>query len=84
MKNGTRFSDIKKFSDKIFFDEHEYIYLYLPDKTEYRYKITSFAMINSNDPIYNCNGTYDFYMQSIKNQSFIKEKFQKNKLRYYC
>lgn len=77
MKNGTRFSDIKKFSDKIFFDEHEYIYLNLPDKTEYRYKITSFAMINSNDPIYNCNGTYDFYMQSIKNQSIHQREISK-------
>lgn len=77
MKNGTRFSDIKKFSDKTFFDEHEYIYLYLSDKTEYRYKIISFAIINSNDPIYNCNANYDFYMQSIKNRSIYQREVSK-------
>ncbi len=33
MKNGTMFADIHEFKDESFFEEHRYVYIYMPDKT---------------------------------------------------
>ena len=32
MKNGSMFHDLRYFSDQEFFDEHPYIYIYMPDR----------------------------------------------------
>ncbi len=43
MKNGTMFGNLKKFQDKDYFDGHERMYLYLPDRT-YTYSIIAASL----------------------------------------
>ena len=63
MKEGTMFTDLHKYTDKTFFDQNPYIYIYLPDRT-LKYQI--FAAVAFDDRY--ILGNYNFQ---------DKEDFQK-------
>ena len=52
--NGTMFSDLRKYKNTEFGNEHNIIYIYFPDDTVLHYKFVSFHVVNStNTNIYN-------------------------------
>lgn len=57
LKDGTMFSELKKFRDKEFFDDNPYIYIYLP---EGRLKYQIFAAVAFDDRY--ILGSYAFYL----------------------
>lgn len=67
MKNDSMFGELHDFSDREFFDENRYIYIYLPDRVNV-YEV--FAAYTTND--ININAIYDFSKRSHYEQ-YIKD-----------
>jgi sortase B len=65
--DGTMFADLQKFLDKKFFDDHEYIYIYMEDNALVYYVYAAFAR-NDNRLL----ETYDFTYASGC-QAFLDE-----------
>ncbi len=69
MKNGSMFADLHKYEDQDFFDNHPYVYIYLPDQT-IKYKI--FAAVAFDDRYlmdnYNFSDSGDFqkYLDELR------------------
>lgn len=55
MRNGSMFGTLKRFEDKIFFDQHETVYIYMPGK-QYTYQIVSASRGDNRDLL----GLYDY------------------------
>lgn len=51
MKRPQMFGELKRYSDHVFTKEHENLYLYLPDRTEF-YQICSMFVCEKNDGIF--------------------------------
>ena len=52
--NGTMFSDLKRFSSLDYFHSHQFIYILLPNGSQYKYKVVSFHTVKSTDKfVYN-------------------------------
>ena len=54
---GTMFHQLHKFEKQSFFDQHEYFYIYTPEKTQ-KYRIFS-AFVNSNEHLLGSHNFYD-------------------------
>ncbi len=55
MRNGSMFGSLKRFEEKMFFDQHETIYIYMPGKI-YTYQIVSASQGDNRDLL----GRYDY------------------------
>lgn len=64
MKNGSRFHDLRYYVEKEFYDEHNLVYIYLPNQTVNIYKIYSASIINASS---------DFYQKGIKYTKYIQK-----------
>lgn len=71
MKNGSRFHDLRYYVEKEFYDEHNLVYIYLPNGTVNVYKIYSASVINANSDFYQKGINYSKYIQ--KAQSSAKQ-----------
>lgn len=75
--NGRMFSQLKKYKDQNFYEQHKYIYIYYPDETIQKYKIVSFHSVNDgNAKIYNLNvDNYKDYKEYVNKNNKIKSTF---------
>lgn len=73
MRNGTMFKSLHKFENKGFFEQHRYIYIYLPDQV-LQYKI--FAAYTYSDR--HILKSFDFSDESVY-QSYINQIFNNTK-----
>lgn len=69
MKNGSMFANIKKFTDKDFFDKHPDIYIYLPDNSINVYSIYSTKIIDATSDYYLKDVDYSSYVQKAKSNA---------------
>lgn len=72
LKNGSRFHNIGKYVKKDFFDEHPYIYLYLPDGSLNVYKIYAISELSAYSELYHKDIDYQQYIQT-----FLENAIQK-------
>lgn len=66
MKNGSRFNNVKKFVNKDFFDEHPFVYIYLPDGSIHIYSIYVSRVLNAYSDLYVKDINYNQYVQTIQ------------------
>lgn len=52
MKNGSRFHDLRYFVEKDYFNEHQDIYIYLPDGSVYVYQAVASTVIAATSDLY--------------------------------
>lgn len=74
MKNGSRFNHVKKFVDKEFFDEHPYVYIYLPDGSINVYSIYASRILDAYSDLYQKDIKYKDYVQSIQKNAKQKRE----------
>lgn len=64
MRNGTRFHDLRYYVEKDFYNQHNLVYIYLPNHTVNVYKVYSANVINA---------TSDFYQKGIKYTQYVQK-----------
>lgn len=64
MRNGTRFHDLRYYVEKEFYNQHNLVYIYLPDHSVNVYKVYSANIINA---------TSDFYQKGIKYTQYVQK-----------
>lgn len=69
MRNGTRFHDLRYYVEKEFYDEHNLVYIYLPDNTVNVYKIYSANVINASSDFYQKGINYTSYVQNAQSSA---------------
>jgi sortase B len=74
MKNGSMFHDLHKFADEVFFEEHPYVYLYLPDRT-LQYQIFAAYRYDDRHIMY----SFDFTSDAVRT-AYLKEVFSTSQL----
>jgi sortase B len=74
MKNGSMFHDLHKFADEVFFKEHPYVYLYLPDRT-LQYQIFAAYRYDDRHIMY----SFDFTSDVVRT-AYLKEVFSTSQL----
>lgn len=65
MFNDTRFTQVKNFMNKDFFDENQYVYLYLPDGSINVYHIYAATIIDAYSDLYYRDIDYGQYTQAM-------------------
>lgn len=65
MKNGSRFHYVKYFLEKDFFEEHPYIYIYLPDGSIHVYQVYVSRILDAYSELYQKNIDYQTYTQTF-------------------
>lgn len=52
MNNGSMFGELNAYSERSFWEEYPYFYIYTPDGAETRYRIVASAIVNERSDIY--------------------------------
>ena len=71
MKNGSRFHDLRYFVEKDYFDEHQKIYIYLPDGSINVYQGVAAAIIDSRSDLYQKGIDYTEYISQVKSAASV-------------
>ena len=71
MKNGSRFHDLRYFVEKEYFDEHQNIYIYLPDGSINVYQAVASTIIEATSDLYQKGIDYSSYMNQVKSQASV-------------
>ena len=71
MKNGSRFHDLRYFVEKEYFNEHQDIYIYLPDGSINVYQGVASAVIDSRSDLYQKGIDYQKYMNQVKSEASV-------------
>ena len=71
MKNGSRFHDLRYFVEKDYFNEHQNIYIYLPDGSINIYQGVASAVIDSRSDLYQKGIDYQKYMNQVKSEASV-------------
>ena len=71
MKNGSRFHDLRYFVEKDYFNEHQDIYIYLPDGSVYVYQAVASTVIAATSDLYQKGIDYDSYMNQVKSEASV-------------
>jgi sortase B len=74
MKNGSMFHDLHKYADEVFFKEHPYVYVYLPDRT-LKYQIFAAHRYDDRHIMY----SFDFTSEAVRT-AYLKEIFDTSQL----
>lgn len=69
MRNGSRFHDLRYYIEKEFYDEHNLVYIYLPNQTINVYKVYSANIINANSNFYQKGIDYTKYIQEAQTKA---------------
>ncbi len=75
MNNSSMFSELAKYKKQSFADEHQMIYIYLPDNSCLKYKVVSFHKVDALS-----TGVYDTTVPD--KQNFISSMKSGNKLEW--
>lgn len=70
MKNGSMFHGLHEYADQTYFEEHPYVYLYLPDKT-LKYQIFAAYQYDDRHIMY----SFDFTSEAVK-KAYLKNIFE--------
>lgn len=73
LMNSKMFSDLRKYTNKKFFNQHNVVYIYLPNGEVREYKVISFHIVKSND-----TKIYNPYVENIND--YIDYALKNNKL----
>lgn len=73
LQSSGMFSDLKKFSKKVYAEEHPTVYIYLPDETCLVYKVFSFHKVKADNTEIYCTDVSD-------TASFLQAVHQNNRL----
>lgn len=77
MKNGSRFHDLRYYVKKDFFNEHQYIYIYLPNNTINVYEVFSSNIIDAYSDLYQKGINYQKYIQNVLKNAKCKRDVSK-------
>lgn len=72
LRNGLRFNNIANYRDQQFFEEHPYVYIYLPDGSINVYKVYAICKINAYSTLYAKDINYQKYTQTILKNAIQK------------
>lgn len=78
MQNGQMFSDLKKYREQDFYEDHKYVYIYFPDESVKKYNIISFHVVNDGDPdVYTLNvREFNSYKKAIFKNNILNNVFE--------
>ena len=72
MRNGSRFHNLRYYVKKDFYNEHQTIYIYLPDNSVNVYQVFGAAITDASS---------DFYRKGIDYQSYVKNALDVSKVK---
>lgn len=80
MKNGSRFHDLRYFVEKDYFDEHQKIYIYLPDGSINVYQGVAAAIIDSRSDLYQKGIDYTEYISQVKSAASVYQNISEEQV----
>ena len=80
MKNGSRFHDLRYFVEKDYFNEHQNIYIYLPDGSINVYQAVASAIIDARSDLYQKGIDYPKYMNQVKSEASVYQNVSEEQI----